>query len=391
MTWMLALLVLQHANVVDAGKLRRDVTIVVDGDRIASLGGALPERAQTVDARPAAQIVDASGLFVIPGLWDMHVHLSFAGQQSLLDLVASGVTGVRDMGGDVWQIEAWRREIAAGARIGPRIVQAGPLLDGPKPGVPHRITVQTADDARAAVRVLARGLHADFVKVHNGVPRDAFFAAADEAKRAGLPVACHLPSAITIEEASTAGCKSIEHLAESILSSLGKLDDLAGPRATAAFALFARNGTWVDPTLTAFTHFAATSDSKKRLDVRQAATEKFFAAVLAMRRAGVRLLAGSDMAGAFWPTDVHDELRLFVEAGIEPGDALAIATKGAADFLGLHDSGSIAPGQIADLVLLSDNPLADIRATRSIHGVVLRGRYFTAEQLQLLVVNARGH
>src|SRR5207253_2464696 len=158
------------------------------------------------------------GQFVIPGLWDMHVHLSFAGEPALLDLVAAGVTGVRDMGGDVWQLDGWRREIAEGVRSGPTIVQAGPLLDGPKPGLPHRITVASAEERP-----------------------------------------------------------------------------------------------------------------------RTAAMKRLLEGVARMRAAGVKLLAGSDMAGSFWPTDVHDELRLLVQAGLSPAEALASATSEAAAFLGLQD------------------------------------------------------
>ena len=119
--------VLRHVTIVDRGTRRADATLVVDQGKIASIGAA------DAEAPRGARVVDCAGQFVIPGLWDMHVHLSFAGEPALLDLVAAGVTGVRDMGGDVWQLDGWRREIAEGVRIGPTIVQAGPLLDGPKP------------------------------------------------------------------------------------------------------------------------------------------------------------------------------------------------------------------------------------------------------------------
>ena len=151
----------------------------------------------------------------------------------------------------------------------------------------------------------------------------------------------------------------------------------------------AKNGTWVDPTLSAFERFADTSESTAQKEARGAALGQFFRAVVAMRRAGVRLLAGSDMAGAFWPTDVHEELRLFAEAGLSPAETLAIATHDAAAFLGMNDAGSIRKGQNADLVLLRRNPLEDIRNTRSVAAVILRGKHFTAEQLQSLAMGAR--
>jgi imidazolonepropionase-like amidohydrolase len=389
-------LALRHVNIVDAGAKGTDMTVVVEGDRIAAIaeGGApLPAGARVVDLR---------GQFLIPGLWDMHVHLSFAGEHALLDFLAAGVTGVRDMGGDVWQVDAWRREIAEGARIGPTIVQAGPMLDGPKPGLPHRITVETADDGRAATAVLKRGLHVDFVKVHDGVPRDAFLAIAAEAKKQGLPLACHLPSAVTVEEASSAGCASIEHIAESIVTSLylqqaaqdrsfdRVLDDLSGSRGKQLFALFVKNGTWVDPTLTAFDRFAQTSDTGARVQTREAAHVRLVKIVGLMHRAGVKMLAGSDTAGSFWPTDIHDELRLLVQAGLPPAEALSVATRGAAAFLKTpSDRGAIEVGNVANLVLLRADPLEDIRNSRGIAAVVARGRYFTAEQLQRLVASSR--
>ena len=388
--------VLRHVTIVDRGTRRADATLVVDQGKIASIGAA------DAEAPRGARVVDCAGQFVIPGLWDMHVHLSFAGEPALLDLVAAGVTGVRDMGGDVWQLDGWRREIAEGVRIGPTIVQAGPLLDGPKPGLPHRITVASAEDGRQAVAVLKRGLHVDFVKVHNGLARDAFFAVAAEAKKQGLPLACHLPTAVTAEEASSGGCKSIEHIAESIVSSLylqqpeksrsfeRALDDLTGPAGARLFALFARNGTWVDPTLAAFQRFADTSETSAQERPRTAAMKRLLEGVARMRAAGVKLLAGSDMAGSFWPTDVHDELRLLVQAGLSPAEALASATSEAAAFLGLQDeTGSVVPGKAADLVLLRGDPLADIRNTRAIAAVVVRGRYFSSDQVRLLAVGAR--
>ena len=257
--------VLRHVTIVDRGTRRADATLVVDQGKIASIGAA------DAEAPRGARVVDCAGQFVIPGLWDMHVHLSFAGEPALLDLVAAGVTGVRDMGGDVWQLDGWRREIAEGVRIGPTIVQAGPLLDGPKPGLPHRITVASAEERP-----------------------------------------------------------------------------------------------------------------------RSAAMKRLLEGVARMRAAGVKLLAGSDMAGSFWPTDVHDELRLLVQAGLSPAEALASATSEAAAFLGLQDeTGSVVPGKAADLVLLRGDPLADIRNTRAIAAVVVRGRYFSSDQVRLLAVGAR--
>ena len=204
-----------------------------------------------------------------------------------------------------------------------------------------------------------------------------------------MSLASHLPAMVTAAEASASGCASIEHVAESIFQSLRSLEALEGKPGADLFSLLARNGTWVDPTLAAFQRFADNSETAAKKTARDQGLKAFVRAVAAMRRAGVRLLAGSDLAGAFWPVDIHDELGLLVEAGLTPAEALTVATHDAASFLGLQSG--IAPGRPADLVLLRADPLADIRHTRSIAAVVVRGRHFTAEELQLLAVGARGH
>ena len=189
---------------VEAGKPREHQTVVLRGDHIDSIGPAdatpLPEGASIV----------ARGGFALPGLWDMHVHLTDSTEIVLPVLVAHGVTGVRDMGGDLEQIDAWRAEIDSGARIGPRIVRCGPYLDGAKPGLPYRVTLTDAGSARAAVEELAGKV--DFLKVHNLVPREAYLALASAARERGIPIAGHVPVALSPIEAVRAGQKSIEHI-----------------------------------------------------------------------------------------------------------------------------------------------------------------------------------
>src|SRR5262249_14488031 len=154
-------------------------TVVITGDHIAAVGPS-----ETIRIPDGARVVDDSGKFLIPGLWDMHGHLSYAMETALSLLILNGVTGVRDMGGDLNQIDRWRREIAEGKRVGPQIVRAGPFVDGPKPEK-YRLTVTNAAEARQAVDELKRR-GVDFIKVHNGLSRDAFFAVADEARKQGL-------------------------------------------------------------------------------------------------------------------------------------------------------------------------------------------------------------
>src|SRR5688500_8896638 len=209
-------LVLARVAVVDVrgGTVRRDQTVVIRGNRIEAIGGA-----SAVRVRGNARVVDAAGKFVIPGLWDMHTHFFTSGRAGSFPLlyVANGVTGVRDLGTRVplSEVAQLRREIAAGTSVGPRLAAvAGPILDGPRStrAGPHMLTVATAEEARRAADSLVRA-GADYLKVYSLLPREAFFAVAEEARRLGVPVAGHLPGEVSALEASDAGMRSIEHLA----------------------------------------------------------------------------------------------------------------------------------------------------------------------------------
>jgi imidazolonepropionase-like amidohydrolase len=204
-------------DMVDA-KPETGMTVVVEGNRIASIG-----KAGKIRIPKNAQVIDASGKFLIPGLWDMHVH---ALRPERVDyffrlFIANGVTGVRDMGTteEGFAILAGlRREIAGGKRTGPRIIAAGRILDGAKPDVPENsIPFSNEAEARQAVRFLKES-GADFIKVYSGMPRAQYYAIIDEAKKQNIPVAGHIPPEITSFEASDAGQKSFEHLGNILLS-----------------------------------------------------------------------------------------------------------------------------------------------------------------------------
>src|SRR5580700_9087934 len=165
--------------------------------------------------------VDGTGRYLIPGLWDMHVHSAFGdwfpgGRDIILPLfIANGVTGVRDMGGDVPVLLAWRKQTAEGQIVGPRMIISGPMLDGYLPDgklrFPSSVAVTTPESAVAAVDALkAQGV--DFIKVQSVISRDAYLAAAAEAHKQGLPIVGHVPDKVRITEAIAAGQKSIEHL-----------------------------------------------------------------------------------------------------------------------------------------------------------------------------------
>src|SRR5712664_369359 len=193
------LLALSNVTVVNVrtGTLLPEQTVILERNRIGSVGprksAKYPRNAPSVNCR---------GLFLIPGLWDMHVHLVFgdwfpdAQEISLPLLVANGVTGVRDMGSELGIVQGWRNEIEAGRLIGPRIRTSGPMLDGPKPRFPSSIAIATPDDARRVVADLKRS-GGDFIKLESLIPRDAVFAIADEAKKQEIASkgTCRIPCA----------------------------------------------------------------------------------------------------------------------------------------------------------------------------------------------------
>jgi imidazolonepropionase-like amidohydrolase len=430
-------LVIHHANVVNvaAGSIQPDMTVVIQGNRIVKL-----VKAAKIHSVKAARVVDGRGKFLIPGLWDMHVHTMFGdwipgGKEVSLPLfVANGVTGVRDMGGDLDTLLAWRKEIAAGTLIGPRMVISGPMLDGPKPRFPSSVLLSSPEQARKTVDDL-KGRGADFIKVQSFILRDEYFAVVDETKKQHIVLAGHVPDVIRASEASDAGQKSIEHLTGVFEGCSTREDEfLKGPktpkqfldsydegRCKALIAQFARNHTWQVPTLVwergqwlvdviDYSHdpqlkYAPASWQNKswpsftksiiaELDTDPVAARRQFVqkeldVVAAMRKAGVPFLAGTDTAAAVAVlpgSSLHTELEYFVEAGFTPAESLRTATLNPAIFMGEEaDHGAVAAGKVADLVLLEANPLDDIRNTRKISAVVLNGRLLDRAELDSML------
>lgn len=395
-------LLIDDVTVVDvaSGALLAHRRVLIDGESIT----AVLERH---GPPPRARVrLDGRGRFLLPGLWDMHVHALWSGEARrhfLPAFVRMGVVGIRDMGGDFGVLAEARADLAGGAPL-PRIVAAGQVLDGPEP-IQAEISVgaQDAEAARQRVREL-KDKGADFIKVYTLLPRDAYFAAVEEARSLGLPVAGHVPADVGVVEAAAAGQRSIEHLRDEIepFCTLA-----ASAECLEILRKLRQYDAWQVPTLVALHAKATLDDPARRADPRLASLpaslaeewrgaiaskarrpagyfedkrRRFdgeLALVLAIAREGVGLLAGSDAGVAFaYPGDgLHEELALMVRAGLSPREALATATLGPARFLGRADrAGSVQAGHDADLLLLSADPLRDIAATRRIEAVVLRGK-----------------
>lgn len=432
-----AALILNHASVidVDTGNIQSDVAISIGGDRIVDIVPSAKLRAPKT-----ARVIDATGKFVIPGLWDMHVHTIFGDwlpkdEKIILPLfVTNGVTGVRDMGGDLDQLKTWRTQIASGKLLGPRMVISGPMLDGPVPRFPSSAPVKDAADGKKIVDDLQKA-GVDFIKIQSLIPRDGYFAAADEAKKLGIPFVGHVPDAVRATEASNAGQRSIEHLTgifeacSTVENQLmkgpkgpGKFVETYDPaRAKVLIALLAKNQTWQVPTLVwehgqwlidesdflrdPLTKYAPaawkdrtwpmfTKDILKDMDtdplpVRERFTQMELEIVKQMHQAGILFLAGTDTAAGvhvFPGFSLHEELAYFVKAGFTPLEALQTATQNPAQFFGkTAEMGSVERGKNADLVVLNANPLDDIHNTQKIQAVVLAGKYFSRRQLDDLL------
>jgi len=399
-----------NATVIDVtgGPPQPGVTVLTRGQEIVAVGPNV--------AVPAGAVrVDATGKFLIPGLWDMHSHHQGTGAASLDLFVANGVVGTRDMGADADFILPLRDRVRRGELLGPEILATGPILDDRPAHWPFRRRVRNAEEGRTAVRDLkARGV--DFIKVHDGTPREAFFAMADEAKKVGLPLVGHVPNDVLIQEAVDAGIKSIEHLANYRV--LNQCSANPPHEQIACDDLFGRLVTrqvWQTPTMTFFQlipemftgkplpHAEYASDVLLEMTRQNVKESKLNEEALTFFRTnnetslkkihdlfvrGVGFLAACD--GLVPGFCLHDELEWMTKAGLSPLQALQTATINPARFLSREGTqGTVAVGKRADLVLLDGDPSADIGNTRRINAVMLRGRLLARPELDRIVASHR--
>jgi hypothetical protein len=398
-------------------------------------------------------MLDGQGKFLIPGLWDMHVHIRSPRAPALFlpQFIAHGVTGVRDMASDCdgperpdqvcyLELRQWARQIDSGAMTGPRILALSsfPL----NPPWDYRLT---EEQARSTVRLFkAKGL--DLIKLYFRLSPEGFAWIMDEARRVGIRTGGHIPLRVTAIEAADAGLWSLEHARDflfdcfpgstefrrtartqnpppAVLRAMVEQHDPT--RCDEVFRTFVRNGTWYVPTHVTRRMDALADDSAFRHDPRRRyipdailkawdadadrmvaldstpegrrVVRGFYQLGLVVtgraHAAGVRIVLGTDAGDSFvFPgSAVHDELGELVKAGLSPAAALAAATIEAARFLGREaEFGSVAPGKHADLVLLDGNPLDDIGHVRSIRAVVLAGRVLERAALDEMLAATEG-
>ncbi|HEY5780492.1 MAG TPA: amidohydrolase family protein [Lysobacter sp.] len=441
-------LLVRDATVVDvvSGELRPHRTIVVRDGRILTI----------VDARKARQYeatktIDAKGKYAIPGLWDMHVH--FGGGEKLIEenrnllplYLAHGITAVRDAAGDLSpSVFEWRAKTASGELLGPTIFTSGPKIEGLKSIWPGDLEIGSTQELEAALDQL-QGWKVDFVKItDNTLSPELFLAAVRAAGKRGLKTSAHVPYPLTLDEVSSAGLDSIEHidyafkagspLEKSLGEAIGRGEinsrdawtqweaTFDVDRAKSAYARLAQRGTAITPTLNGSQVVAYLDQDDHRDDaylkyigpglqatytwrVERAAKEdaeairrrherfeKSASLLPLLQQSGVTILAGTD-AGFLnsynYPgIGLHQELGLLVRYGLTPLQALQAATINGARFLGHDDTyGTLEPGKAADLVLLDADPLRDIGATRRIDTVVLKGQPFDRARLDSMLAD----
>jgi imidazolonepropionase-like amidohydrolase len=433
-------LFIQHVAVVDVtdGQVLPDMTVEIRGRTIVAVSSD-----RNIPVTPGATLINGRGKYLIPGLWDMHVHLSFppgAAQVFLPVMVANGILGARDMHSFLSTIVALKHQVATGAQIGPRLFIAGSAIDGPNSYLPAARVVHTPDEAREAVRQL-KVAGVDFIKVYSSLPKDLYLAVANEAKNDGIPFVGHVPYPVTAAEASDAGQRSLEHLTEvdvgtssdeaaikaeeleAMAQKHGYIPDPArlkstfdSAKAAALFEKFRQNHTWQVPTGVVFYQEREIAEPGLQkndsllayipkllrnywrslptdIAVKMVALYAVHADLVGrLNRAGVPMLAGSDSPNPFvYPGfSLHDELGLLVHSGLTPAEALRTPTITPATFLGLTDSlGTVAPGKVADLVLLDANPLIDIANTKRIRAVIQGGRVFNRGALDAMLAHAK--
>lgn len=436
-----------NATVVDVerGALVASQTVVINRGRIAAMGPV-----GSVQIPRGATRVNLAGKFMIPGFWDMHVHVG--GNHPDVDAIAAyygplflahGVTGVRDAGGNGSRLAAWDSIGRSRPGFMPRLIYTGQKI-GPAAGESWSV-----DDVRDTIRARAR-LGARYIKLMPGYPVHLFRATLEACAIAGLPCVAHVPPADTAVWLSGRGRGSYEHLfnLSEHVSRLPSAEIFAAAREYEKptitqrvlyklrlrrrphdpeklrfavrdtsrdrdfFSRVASSGVWITPTLvlhhqmtrvvalnpastdTSLARTPAAPDAGRTPAQLQAARqwwELWTGLVRAMQASRVQLLAGTDFSGIHVPGAIlHAELALLQQAGVAPADVLRMATVNAARNLGATDSlGTVRPGQVADLVVLRRNPLEDARNVSEVDMVMTRGRLLRRPALDSLVQVAR--
>lgn len=434
-------LVIHNANIVDvlSEEVEMGQSIFISGDSIVRV-----EKVGEGEKFAAAEVVDAKGGYIIPGLWDMHVH--FRGGDSLIEenknflplFLAYGITTVRDAGGDITPaVLKWREQVKKGELVGPDIFTPGPKLDGPDPAWPGSIPVTNPEEISKALDSL-QALGVDYVKIYDGsLSKEAFYNIIEAADAQGLKTTGHMPLSASFMEAIDRGLDGSEHMyyplkaCSPVADSLTELNLGYGmiseiiktydpELAEEVFEKMSRENVSVTPTLhitKVLSGLADVDHSKDSLLVymgsgiqetykgRIEGAKRAKASGNTMRNemqrisaemikpmyeAGVNILAGSD-SGAFnsfvYPGEsLHGELKSLVEAGLTPAQALETSIINGPEFFGLQEKyGSIGPGKFADILILKQNPLENLENLKQVVAVVKSGKLISTNEINKML------
>lgn len=410
-----------NVNIVNVktGKILKNKSIAIDNNRITAIYD------KEIISSDSTIVINGSGKYLIPGLWDMHAHYKWSHVDMDPLLIANGITGIREMWGNMPIMADIPKKSQIEKSLSPDIYTSGDLIDGNPPSFPGftgTIVVTTPDEAVEAVDKQIEG-NVDFIKVYSSLSEECFMAISKEAKKKNIPFAGHIPNRVSIYKAIDAGMASSEHLygflyacsseTNNRISPVGKsneviLSTFSEERFDSLCYVLAKSNMWLCPTLTVNRSLGYLNDTTFTNDTRMAYLpgylidiwnqkikgfnkidlDNFVKSAKArylfeldligkMNKKGVKLLAGTDFPNPFcFPGfSLHDELSLMVKGGMSALDALRTATLNAAIFMNKeNDFGTVEVGKLASLVLLNKNPLENIENTSSIETVILRGR-----------------
>ncbi len=442
-------ILIYNVNVIDVkdGKIAVNKAILINNNWIAEIGDYAKLRSKNNHARQ----IDAGGRYAIPGLWDMHVHIEGADlvedNLALFPVyIAYGVTTVRDAASDLGvQVLAWRDQINKGTLFGPRIYTAGIKLEGINSIWKGDMEIANEQDLNDKLDSLVN-YQVDFIKItENTLSGDLFLKSVIAAKKRGFKVSGHVPIDLSIKDLADAGFSSIEHA--SYLIRLGAdeqkiandvkngklsradasrqyLENFNQQKAAQAYKELASKNVAVCPTLIGSKQLAyldvdnhqndeylqyltrrfkanyawriqrQAGETKEQAQQRKNTYERVKKQLPFIQSSGMVILAGTDAAAlnsfVYPGLALHQELEIFQSAGMSPLSIIQSATINGARFMGVSDSlATIEPGKIADLVLLNDNPLKDINATKNIFAVIKNGMYYDRSNLDALLETAK--
>lgn len=442
-------ILIQNTNIVntETGEIHKRQNIGINDDTIAKIASFNQSAHWTSE-----QIVNAKGKYVIPGLWDMHMHFGadtlINENKNMLPLyLANGVTTIRDCAADISpSVLKWREQIQKGELTGPTIFTAGPKLEGRNSVWPGDLEIENEEELSTALDSLDR-LKVDFVKItDNALSPELFLKSVEEATQRGYETSGHIPFALPINEVSKAGLTTIEHMSYMLKAGAaeeskiikqyknGEIDyreastwmNQSFDKSTALkkYKQLAQNGTAIVPTLIGNKIMSywdednhsddaelqyigpgiiktyqgrvnrVEKSSSRTIKARKEKYKKLLSLIPIIKESGMSIIAGTDagfLNSYIYPGfALHDELKIYVESGLSPLEALQTSVINGPNYFDLSDKyGSVTEGKIADLLILNSNPIKDIKATRDIDHIIKNTIVYDKDQLDKMLEDVK--